>query len=366
MTPPPHSVPLLRPRLPDGAALAPYLAEIDASRWYSNFGALERRLRARLAEHFGLPEGVVVCVANGTLGLTLALLALEPSRGALCMMPSWTFVATPLAANAAGLTPWFVDVSPESWSLEPDGARQALAQAPGPVGAVIAVGPFGSAPNPDDWDRFTEETGIPVVLDLASCFDSARPGRSPAMVSLHATKVLSTGEGGLVCSTDPDFVERVRLLSVFGLTARGSEARGLNGKMSEYAAAVGLAALDAWPETRRCLAALTTQYVAALEHLSGVRLSPGFGRGSVSGSCNVEILTATAESVDAAMAEAGIETRRWWARGCHRHPAFADCPRTALPVTEGLAERVLGLPFYVDLDAVDQVCGALREALEQA
>ena len=139
MTTPPHSVPLLRPRLPDGAALAPYLAEIDASRWYSNFGALERRLRARLAAHFGLPEGGVACVANGTLGLTLALLAREPPRGSFCMMPSWTFVATPLAAHAAGLTPWFVDVSPESWSLEPDGAREALAQAPGADALVDVV-----------------------------------------------------------------------------------------------------------------------------------------------------------------------------------------------------------------------------------
>ena len=363
MTTPPHSIPVLRPRLPDAAALAPYLEEIDRSRWYSNFGALERRFCTRLARHFGLPEGGVACVANGTLGLTMALLALEPSRGAFCMMPSWTFVATPSAANAAGLTPWFVDVSPESWALEPDAARQALAHAPGPVGAVLAVGPFGAAPNPEGWDGFAEETGIPVVLDLAACFDSARPGRSPAMVSLHATKVLSTGEGGLVLSTDPDLVDRIRRLGVFGLAASGSEARGLNGKMSEYAAAVGLAALDAWPETRRRLAALTTQYIAELDHLSGIRLSPGFGRGWVSATCNIELLTTTADLVDEALAAAGIETRRWWARGCHRQPAFADCPRTALPVTEGLAERVLGLPFYVDLDAVERICGALREAL---
>jgi len=83
------------------AALGPYLRAIGSARWYSNSGPLATGLEERLADYLGVPEDGVVTVANGTLGLTLALLALEAKPGTLCMMPSWTFAAGPEVAAPA-------------------------------------------------------------------------------------------------------------------------------------------------------------------------------------------------------------------------------------------------------------------------
>lgn len=360
-------IPVHRPHLPAAERLLPYLAEIDRTRRYSNFGPLARAFEARLAARLGLPEGGVACVANGTLGLTLALGALGARPGSLCMMPAWTFAATPAAAVAAGLRPWFVDVAEATWALDPDACRALLAGAPGPVGAAIAVGPFGAPLDAEAWDRFADGTGVPVVLDLAAGFDGARVGRAPAMVSLHATKALGVGEGGLVASGDGRLVEGVRRLSNFGFAERSEAVHlGTNAKLSEYAAAVGLAALDAWPERRAELAALTGAYAGALGGIPGVRLGPGFGAGWVGSTCNVVVERATAEAVAGALAAEGIETRRWWRDGAHAQPAFRRFPRAPLPVTERLAARVLGLPFYPGFAAVDRVCNGLERALAAA
>ena len=190
-------IPIMRPKLPPVEALLPYLREIDESRWYSNFGPLLRRFQARLAEHFDVPVEGVACVANGTLALTVGLMALGVREGSRCVMPSWTFIATPSAACAAGLKPYFVDVDAQSWAIDPNAVRPLIGRED--ICAVIPVSPFGAPIDRAAWDRFTEETGTPVIIDAAAGFDTVaripamRPGRTPIMISLHATKPFGVG-----------------------------------------------------------------------------------------------------------------------------------------------------------------------------
>src|SRR5262249_37316945 len=137
--------------------------------------------------------------------------------GTLCAMPAWTFVATPHAAVMAGLVPYFIDVDPQTWSLDPAAIREQIARAPAPVGAGILVAPLGHPVDIAAWDAFRTETGRAVVIDAAAGFSALTPGGTPAVVSLHATKVLGVGEGGFVVSTDPELVRAVRIKSNFGL-----------------------------------------------------------------------------------------------------------------------------------------------------
>jgi len=360
---------LCRPLLPDADALLPYLRALDRTRWYSNHGPLLRRLESRLAARLAVPDGAVACVANGTQGLILALRALEAPAGSLCLMPAWTFAATPSAARAAGLIPYFVDVDAESWALDPDRARAALAGTPGPVGAVIPVAPFGAPMDVAGWDEFAAETGIAVVRDAAAAIDTAAAGATPAVVSLHATKPLAAGEGGLVLTRDPTLAARIRALANFGFEGgRDSRHAGTNAKMSEYAAAVGLAALDGWAARRAALARLSAAYRSELGDLPGIAFSPGFGSGWVSSTCSVVLPSGWTERIRDGLDRAGIEARPWWQGGCHVHPAFADCPREALPATEELAARTLGLPFSADMTRTEvaRVGDALANALDVA
>ncbi len=358
---------LYEPRLPAASDLKPYLDEIDAARRYSNAGPLLQRFEGRLADHFALPAGGVACVANGTLGLILALQAQAVEPGELCLMPSWTFAASAHAAFAAGLVPYFVDVDEKSWALTPSVARQALRGAPAHVGAVLPVAPFGAPFDGPAWDAFADETGVKVVIDAAAGYDGSRPSHTPVVVSLHATKALAVGEGGLVASADLRLIDIVRRLGNFGFgSIREAGMPAINAKMSEYTAAVGLAALDAWPEARACLAALTETYDGALAALPGVEPSPGFGAARVSSTCVVRLENLDTGSVGQLLGAHGVESRRWWRDGCHAQPAFSLCPSAPLPVTQRLAESTIGLPFHLGLDApsIHRVVTSLAAAAE--
>jgi len=209
---------------------------------------------------------------------------------------------------------------------------------------------------------------VAAVIDAANGFDSLVVGRVPTMVSLHATKAFGVGEGGFVASSDTVLIERIRALANHGITGPGSAGlRGLNAKMSEHAAAVGLAALDAWAATRDGYAALKKTYRSALDDVAGLLPAPGDDADWVTSTMNA-VLPVDAGPVIEALDGQGIEARRWWGEACHRQPAYADCPRQELVVTERLASRVLGLPFYLGMAAADaaRVARGLENALGAA
>jgi dTDP-4-amino-4,6-dideoxygalactose transaminase len=347
-------IPVMRPKLPTADELLPYLRRIDEARWYSNYGPLLLELRDRFAAHFKVENNHVAIVANGTVALSAALVAAGARPGTKCLLPSWTFVGSAAAAWAANLQPHFVDVDPATWMLDPEQLRKRSDLKE--VGAVMVVSAFGSPVDTAAWDAFTEDTGIPVIIDGAASFDTvasvprARAGRSAVMISLHATKVFGVGEGGLLLSTDTALVERFNQVCNFGVWGSpAGQILGYNGKLSEYNAAVGLAMFETWPARRARVVQLTERYREILGGVRGIELVPGYGDGWVSCYCNIKT-DAPAQSVIDGLAERGIETRRWWQSGVHVQKAYRDFPRDPLPVTERLASTVFGLPFSHDLD----------------
>jgi dTDP-4-amino-4,6-dideoxygalactose transaminase len=355
---------VMKPKLPQADAVLPYLRKIDASRLYSNFGPLNAEFEERVAQRYGASDVVATTASNATIALTLVLNGFTARPGALCAMPAWTFVASAHAAIMAGLKPYFLDVDPTTWALDPEATAAALTDAPGEVAAVMPVSPFGRPLDIASWETFRERTGIPVVIDAAAGFDTVKPSSIPTVVSLHATKVLGIGEGAIVLSTDSALMSDIRARSNFGF--RGSrEARmpATNAKLSEYHAAVGLAALDEWPQARAqwMAAAVAYQHALPSNHL---RLQAGFGETWVSSTSVLELSGPHATRAEKSLAEARVETRRWWGLGAHHHPATAGFPRTALPVTERFAEGTLAVPFHRDLSpaAIAEVARALRDA----
>ena len=343
------AIPIMQPKLPTAERLATYLNRIDEARVYSNFGPLAVSLEERIAAHFGLSAGTVITVANGTLGLWLALLAQVVRPGTLCVLPAWTFVASVHAATMAGLTPFFVDVDARTGTIEPAATREMILSAPVEVGAVMPVSPFGQPVDIAAWDEFRGSTGLPVVIDAAAGFDSLTPGETPIVVSLHATKVLGAGEGGFVITTDRSMVRAIRARSNFGFQGtREARSSGGNAKLSEYHAAVGLASLDEWPQARPQWMAAADAYRMQLLQSERVCFQQGFGQSWISSTCVVNLGEAAAR-VEAALDQAQIATRRWWGDGAHIHTATRAFPRTVLPVTERLAKTTISLPFFRDI-----------------
>ncbi len=361
---------LLVPDMPSREEIAPYLAQIDAARWYSNFGPLNQALEARLAGRFRAASGrpAAVSVANATLGLELALLAMRLPAGSRVLLPALTFVASAASIVRAGHVPVLCDVAERNWLLTPGIARGLVRSAK--IAAVMPVATYGCAEEVSAWDRFAAESGVPVVIDAAGAFDNQTDaGRSCAVFSLHATKSLAAGEGGFVVTTDTRLLAEVRRLSNFGIELPGGmvPSVGTNAKLSEYHAAVALASLDGWSARRERRVAVHRLYLDALARLCPtvmLQQRPPEGVYSIMPVLLPE--RSSAQAVLERLGSQGIETRRWYCPTLEKHPAFRDLPIAGgLRVSGMLNARLLALPFHGFLkpDDVEAICAALAAAL---
>jgi dTDP-4-amino-4,6-dideoxygalactose transaminase len=364
------TIALMIPDLPAADAVLPYLRRIDANRWYTNFGPLVQEFEKALADQVGgSTENLgVVTAANATVGIEMALQALGLSRGARVLVPALTFVATATAVMRAGFEPVISDVNPHSWLLTPDIASIALPLTH--VDAVLPVATFGCPQDVNAWQAWSEQHDIPVVIDAAGAFGNQPVGRVPTVFSLHATKSLGIGEGGFIASTRSGYLDHIRQLSNFGFGPNHGDVveAGTNGKMSEYHAAVGLAALPHWRARREIRLSLQDAYRRQLQrHCTGVVLQDK-PEGIPSILAVALPAGADAGQVASRLAQLGIETRRWYYPPLFEHPAFATCQTTgALEVSRELARRIIGLPFHVHLknDDIATVCTELAAAIDE-
>jgi dTDP-4-amino-4,6-dideoxygalactose transaminase len=361
-----------RAKLPAAEALLPYLTEIDARRWYSNHGLLVQRFQARIGAMLGVGDGVIAA-ASGWAALQAAILAAAgraASRRPLAIMPSYTFVATALAAEQCGYQPYFVDVGEDDWLLSPQSLEDhpALSRA----GVVIPVAAYGRGVDQEPWLRFRQATGIPVVVDAAAAFavlnfDPDRfLGDVPVALSFHATKPLSTGEGGAVVWRNIEgTLAAARAINFGFLGSRECTGPSLNGRMSEYHAAIGNASLDEW-EGARARWRITCSHYERLAAESGLAdrliLSPSVATSYVLFRC---AHADEAAHLAARLAAKGIDHRHWYGRGLHTHAHFAAAERDDLPVTNRIAPALIGLPSAIDLEleAIQEVVSAVKDAV---
>jgi dTDP-4-amino-4,6-dideoxygalactose transaminase len=357
--------PFIRPRLPEPEEWVPYLADSYRDRRYANGGPAVVRLERELTERYGSPEHEAVAVASGTAGLVAALIALDV-RGPV-ILPSFTFAATAHAVVSAGCEPVFCEADAATWELDPSALRSLLERVD--AGAVMHVRPFGLCRDLSPIEAICADAGVPLVVDSAAAlggFDErgVAVGRSGAaeVFSLHATKVLGIGEGGLVLA-DPDLIGKIRRAINFGFDEHGTPlGRGLNGKLAEPAAAIGLAVLDGAPqriERRRAHAAAWATALAGREDLT-LPTRPGDSVWPT----QPLLLAGGAEDLVAALAAVGVQARHYYRPALHRTPAFRSGVR--LPVTESLADRMICVPVYDDASPaeIDELCSLVLGALD--
>lgn len=349
----------MKPQLPEPRRVAARLNQISEAGIYSNFGPQVQELEAQYAEFLGTSAEKVVSVANATLGIQGAV---SISTAATWVVPSFTFAATPAAVLGAGRRLEWADVSMRDWWAELDGRL-----IDGTQGAV-SVAPFGTTFDLSRWDEIGEDSEL--VIDAAASLGSSLPAlqRLPAawsvVFSLHATKVLPAGEGGIVVFGDPARARAFRAWANFGFDGRRESIRvGTNAKMSELTAAVGLCSLEDWEEERAewCRAQQTARVVEAELGLKSIplteaQLSPYW----IVAFENIEVTN----RVERTLSERGIGTRRWWFPACHAMPGFQGDISPVLPNTDEIAPRVLGLPMFRGMTSAE--FEEIRAALEVA
>lgn len=365
-------IPFIRPMLPGPECWVHHLAESYGARRFSNFGPLHERFAQRLSQRYGGCARVAVPVASATAGLTAVLQAVV-ALGAKVIVPSFTFAATVQSVWQAGCTPVFCDVDPLTWELSPIQLERLLAARE--VHAVMPVRAYGLARDLSALQEVCERYGVPMVVDAAAALGGRLSNGigvghqgTAEVFSLHATKVFGIGEGGVVLCP-PELAEKIRSSINFGFDGGTVVRAGSNGKLSEFAAAVGLAMLeciDEHIENRRRYARYYQQALAPLvrEGLIELARQPGLPPYQ---SYPLQLTGGHhPDAVVNAAAARGLELRRYYAPAMHLTPAFrASHDGSPLPVTEHLAETMVCLPLHSQMEeaTLAAVCNIVKEVL---
>jgi dTDP-4-amino-4,6-dideoxygalactose transaminase len=368
-------IPVLRPLLPKAAKLLPYLKRIDESRVYSNWGPLVTELSERLSTLFSVRRDGVVLANSGMSALIGAILAsagrAKPARP-LALVPEYTFTATALAAEFCGYEVVLCGCHARTWTFSPE-ELMAHPEVLARVGLIVPVAPFGRAVGQAEWVKFQQQTGIPVAIDGAACFEallspaSDALGPIPVALSFHATKSFGTGEGGCVVTADSGLAALALQHLNFGFfDSRNSRVCGINGKMSEYSAAIGLAELDGWAFKSRRQARMVRTYV---DTFTAAGITQKLWSGPEISSSYVLLECSSARqstAVVGALAADRIDTRLWYGTGLGEHDNFKESAHLNLHGAAALDPRTLvGLPVAADLKQgdIERICSRLVPVL---
>lgn len=359
-----NKIPFLKPNVVRFEEYSEHLKSIDENHLYSNFGPLNTLLEKRLLAEYFDGVGSVTTVANATLGLVLAISQCRRPGARYAVMPSFTFAAAPLAAQWCGLEPYFVDIREDDWCVDDAMLTDTVAALGDQVAVVMPYATFGTNLDLAPY-RKLHEAGVPVVIDAAASFGASDPdgtfGKAfpgPVVFSFHATKAFGIGEGGLVHSGDAQLIERLRQASNFGFSAaRECTQMGINAKLSEYAAAIGLATLDVFQAKIGKRLEIRQWYIDALGSFG--LFDDGWSVQQIEGIVPIQFMPALCPDGQsnqrrvADLARRGIDARTYFSPACHQQPQFDAAPRTAMTVTEQVAERVISLPLWEEMPSRD-------------
>ncbi len=369
-------IPLIKPDLPQLEEVADSFREVLSSGKITNFGKYVSAFEKEAGEYLGAET---VTTSSGTMALLLTLQALGLKQGEKVILPSFTFMATGQAILYAGGVPVFAECE-NDLTLSPADLEQLLAKHDN-VGAVIPVHTYGLPARTAEIETIVDAAGrkrgrkIPVMYDAAHAFGSSAAGRrvgtfgDAEVFSLSVTKMLVSVEGGMLASRNPETIALVKKMRGYGIEANyNAQWPGLNGKMSEFHAIIGLHNL------RRLGELMADRQKKARRYLDLVKARTAFdtfpwpqGVEHTFKDFTVLVPPGTAETRDAVMAsllEQGVETRAYFHPPVHQQGWFARFADRPLPRTEDLASRVITLPFYTSIteQEMEHVANALASA----
>lgn len=361
----PVTVPYMRPGLADPALIARDIESILRSRVLTK-GKVVRAYEEALEDRLRVRN--VIATANCTIGLALLYKALGLSG--IVIVPSYTFMATVHAVVWAGARPVFADVDPETWTLDPQSVLRAITP---DLAAIVAVPIFGASGDNQTLEHIASEANVDLLFDSAHGIGSTYRGvplggnGKAEVFSTSPTKVLVTGEGGLVSTNDDALASEIRALVEYGNDGQfDSIAPGLNGRLSDIHAAIGLRNLEILDELLERRWALVDQYKRMLQNEPGIVLQR-ITLGDTSSYKDFTILITddfglSADELASLLSRSfGIETKRYFSPAVHRQRPYREIKGQPLPVTEKLERQAISLPLWPGLspENVEYVCESL-------
>lgn len=347
-------IPVTKTNLPPLDQYLSYLEGIWETGQLTNNGPLVRKLAIVLRNQ--LQVGHIDLFANGTLALQLAIRALD-LKGEIITTP-YSYVATTNAILWERCVPVFVDIEPKSFCLDPDLIEAAITDE---TSAILATHVYGYPCAVDRIQAIADRHALKVVYDAAHAFGVKLNGQSLlshgdcSILSFHATKLFHTGEGGAVVCKNEDVARRIFLMSKFGHIGEDTYLDvGVNAKMSELHAAMGLAVM---PMVKEIISARKQCSVWYDEFLKTVDLQRPVATAALEYNyAYYPVVFSSHETMlqtRQALFDQSIGPRRYFYPSLNTLPFLKPEWKKACPVSEGVAERVLSLPLYAGLRKKD-------------
>ena len=357
-----------RPNVPDLPGLMRSVEDTLASGWLSNDGPRLREFEAKIEE----VSGASYCVAtnSGTSALQITARALGMTGEVI--VPSFTFIATAHAFWWQNLKPVFVDVDPRTHCIDVSQVEERLSEGGSDISGVCGVHLWGNLCDTEALDELAAKFSVPVIYDGAHALACTTPsgvkfGANGAaeVVSFHATKFINAVEGGAVLTNDRELAEQLRQLRNFGLDETGdSRVCGLNAKLSEVGAAVGLHSLSHLDQIIKVNRRNHERYKSNLRGVPGINIvSPTDPEHS---NCQYVVAEVTELSAGLSRQELGnylraegVVAKSYFNPPCHKTEAYRTAISTPeLPVTDDLASKLVCLPTGLDTEPedIDKIC----------
>ena len=359
-----------RPNLGDRRTLFERMRGMLDRRWLSNSGPYVRELEQRIAEMVGVKHCIAMC--NGTVALEIAIRALD-LKGEV-IIPSFTFVATAHALQWQEITPVFCDVDPLTHTIDPACVVKMIT--PRTTG-IIGVHLWGQTCDIDSLTDIASSSSLKLMFDAAHGLGCSHKGRmignfgNAEVFSFHATKFLSSAEGGAIATNDDVLAQKIRLMKNFGFSGEDRVIYvGTNGKMSEPSALMALTNLESIDMFIATNYRNYQAYTRELEGIPGVTLM----RYNETERSNYQYIIleidapatcVTRDELLLMLRSENVLARRYFYPGCHRmEPYRSHFPHAGLllPETERLCDRVLALPTGTAIgpEEIQKICGIIR------
>ncbi|WP_107040052.1 DegT/DnrJ/EryC1/StrS family aminotransferase [Brumimicrobium mesophilum] len=341
-------IPITKPFLPPLEDYNEYLQGVWQRQWLTNMGPLASDLEMKLKDHLNLKH--LLFVTNGTIALQIAIKALE-LKDEIITTP-FSFVATTSSIVWEGCTPVFVDIDENSLNIDASKIEAAITDR---TTAILATHVYGNPCDVLEIEKIAAKHNLKVIYDGAHAFGVQVHGKSIfeygdiSICSLHATKLYHSTEGGLIITKDPELLKKIAFMRNFGFSGTESFAElGINGKNSEFHAAMGLANMKYIKSIHKKRRELTELYDEKLENVKAFK--PKWQNGA---NLNYAYYPIVFESetlmlkIKENLEKQDIFTRRYF------YPALSNVlPYTksiGMPITDDISKRVLCLPLFYDL-----------------
>lgn len=341
-------IPVTKPFLPPQQIYQSYLDGIWKRQWLTNMGPLASELEMKLKAHLKVQH--LLFVTNGTVALQMAIKALD-LKGEMITTP-FSFVATTSSIVWEGCTPVFVDIDENSLNIDADKIEASITDN---TSAILATHVYGNPCDVVKIEEIAKKHNLKVIYDAAHAFGVEINGKSIfeygdiSTCSLHATKLYHSIEGGLIITKDAHLLKKLASIRNFGISGFDSFADlGLNGKNSEFHAAMGLANLKYIDEIIKKRQALTQRYDEKLKNLQAYR--PKWHKDSENTGAYYPLVFQSEElmlKIIDKLKGNEIGTRRYF------YPSLASAlpylESKSLEITDEISKKVLCLPLFYDL-----------------